>query len=136
MKVYLAARYGRYLEMQHYAAQVREAGHEVISSWIDGHDSQKDSDVNYWHLFAERDLSEIDTCDIFLTFSENPKQGFPRGGRHVELGYAIAKGKWVIICGPAENVFHELVNDNVSRYDEWEDALMDLESMEGEYHNG
>jgi nucleoside 2-deoxyribosyltransferase len=37
---------------------------------------------------------------------------FPRGtpstggGRHVEFGYALAKGKRVVVIGERENVFH------------------------------
>ncbi len=28
------------------------------------------------------------------------------GGRHVEFGYALAKGKPIVLVGPQRNVFH------------------------------
>ena len=37
MKIYLAARYGRRAEMLVYAEQLRALGHEITSTWIDGH---------------------------------------------------------------------------------------------------
>ncbi len=30
------------------------------------------------------------------------------GGRHVETGYALAKDKWVVVVGEAENIFHRV----------------------------
>lgn len=35
------------------------------------------------------------------------KVGGGRGGRHVEFGYAMAKGKRLIVVGHRENLFHE-----------------------------
>ncbi len=34
--------------------------------------------------------------------------GYSRGGRHVEAGYALAKGKYLVLVGPRENVFYSL----------------------------
>src|SRR5213076_749243 len=35
-KIYLAARYSRHVEMQGYAKQLRAAGYEITSRWING----------------------------------------------------------------------------------------------------
>jgi hypothetical protein len=54
------------------------------------------------------DLEDIDRSDTLLFFSEDPLVGIPRGGRHVEFGYALGTGKRVCVVGGHENVFHFL----------------------------
>jgi nucleoside 2-deoxyribosyltransferase len=62
----------------------------------------------YHRETAQVDLDDVDDCDIFVFFSEDPLSGVPRGGRHVEFGYALAKGKRIAVIGPEENTFHYL----------------------------
>ena len=54
------------------------------------------------------DLEDIDAADMMVFFSEDPLVGTPRGGRHVEFGYALAKGKRIVVIGGPENIFHYL----------------------------
>jgi len=72
-------------------------------------------------VFAERDLEDIMMADGFLFFAEDPAIGIPRGGRHIEMGYALAIGKTIEVIGPVENVFHML--EDVVHYPTFEEWL-------------
>lgn len=43
-----------------------------------------------------------------ISFTEPPRSGASRGGRHVEYGIALARGVRVIVVGFRENIFHWL----------------------------
>ena len=62
--------------------------------------------------FALRDLHDIDIADACILFTEEPESCWPRGARHVELGWAWKSGKTCMIVGPRENVFHWLLPDS------------------------
>jgi nucleoside 2-deoxyribosyltransferase len=113
MRVYLAARYSRYPEMQDYAKQLSILGTTVTSRWING-----DHDINIDGTtpgeprlrFAQEDWEDLLIADVVISFTEEPGKagGRNRGGRHVEFGAALALGKRCIVVGHRENVFHEL----------------------------
>lgn len=112
MKVYLAARYSRRLELAGYARELRDLGIEVTSRWLLGlHDTPPEGvapeGVEHWRWCAEDDIADVDAADVLvaLTEPEGNVVGRGRGGRHVELGYAIARGKAVIVVAHRENVF-------------------------------
>lgn len=104
MKVYLAARYGSQPAMREIAGQMKQCGITVTSRWIWG-------DYEYLPPFrcAQDDLEDVEEADVLLAFS--PREGFNSGsgGRHVELGYALALHKRVLLVGERENVFHSMV---------------------------
>ena len=51
---------------------------------------------------AERNLEDIDACEVFVVLTT----GSPaRGGRHFETGYAFARDKPIIVVGPIEHTF-------------------------------
>ena len=103
MKIYLAANYSTFPQMQEHAKTLEKDGHEVTSEWITGtHD--KDDRAEY----ARIDLRDVDAAEAVIFFSEAPVGSRTRGGKHVEFGYALAKGKRVFIVGPRVNVFHHL----------------------------
>lgn len=112
MKIYLAARYSRKQEMMRLAETLRENAIEVTSSWLDepfAPDTLLNEVSPRLNMeYALTDLRDIDRADTVLFFSEDPLVGTPRGGRHVEFGYAVAKGKRVVVIGQPENVFHYL----------------------------
>ncbi len=126
---YLAPRFARRDEMQEYADDLARLGHGVWGNWIDNLFPESED----WLLMnpaitasiARDDLADIDRADIFVAFTEPPFNGDNRGGRHVELGYAIAKGKHVIVVGPRENVFHCLFGIEV--FETWEAFLRSLQ---------
>lgn len=57
---------------------------------------------------AQMDLDDIDGAYVFVLFSSRAGFRNTTGGKHVETGYAIAKGKPIVLIGEVENVFHGL----------------------------
>lgn len=122
MRVYLASRYTRRLEMRDKAIEIEAMGHAITSRWLDG-EYQLDGafaeaarayeDRGEMHPaavdFALADVADIRGSDLVLTFTERPREpNNARGGRHVEFGLAYALGKPIVIVGYQENVFHLL----------------------------
>jgi hypothetical protein len=138
-KVYLAARYSRREELCGYRDELSGRGHEVTSRWLNGShqlDNQgvpisdegerrfEEADPSADHLrihFAEEDMKDVLSAGTVIAFTEEPRSGNSRGGRHVELGMALAAGKQVIIVGPRENVFCWL--PQVEHYSSWRDFI-------------
>lgn len=120
MNLYLAARYGEQLEMRRWRDVLQAAGHVVTARWIDGkHDGLPPSQC------AQDDLEDIDAADVLIIWSPRHHFGNGRGGRHVEVGYAIGLGIPIILVGERENVFHHLINRVVPS----KDHIGDLVSM-------
>ena len=115
MKIYMAAQFRRRDELAGLVPALEAAGHACTSDWLrqatplDGKMTNHTEADNA--MFATRDLEDIDAADALLFFSEDPLVGVPRAARHVEFGYAFARGKWLAVCGPRENVFHWLLPD-------------------------
>jgi len=111
MRFYLAARYSRLSEMQKVRLQLQELGHCVTSRWVNGDHQALDNGVTLAasdiaaRRFAEEDLEDIHGADAIVAFTERPRSQHSRGGRHVELGYALALDKHILVIGPRENVF-------------------------------
>lgn len=131
MRIYLASRYSRFKEMQAYRGDLKTAGHSVTSRWING-DHQIDDAGLSTHAkeserirFAQEDASDLYAADCVISFTEAPRSSNSRGGRHVEFGMALARGKRVIIVGHRENVFHCL--PEVEFFKTWPEALRGLD---------
>jgi hypothetical protein len=60
-------------------------------------------------MMCLEDLNEVDTL---IFFSEDSETSWPRGGRCVEYGIALALGRRLLMVGPRENLFHELLPDS------------------------
>jgi hypothetical protein len=105
-RVYLASRYGRRPQMHALARVIEAAGHTVTARWVHGsHDSDEIGD----QTCALDDLQDLEAADVLVSFTETDTvPGRARGGRHVEFGYALARGKRCIVIGPRENVFHHV----------------------------
>ena len=125
-KIYLAGRYRRRQELARYGDELQASGHEVTSRWVyardhspDGHTSPPEIRLRY----AQEDYADLREADTVIAFTEQENTPYSHGGRHVELGMAIALRKDVFVVGPRENVFchlpcvnhHELWNDEVMR---------------------
>lgn len=118
MRIYIAALYARKSEMVIMADKIKRAGHEVTSRWL------TESEALDWSAASVMDLADIDNSDVLLSFTHPRGTMTSGGGRHVEFGYAMAKGKRLVIIGESENVFHD--SKNVSIYkslDSWLDQL-------------
>jgi len=135
MKVYLAGRYDRRLELCGYADELRREGHTVDCRWLLGthqlHPSPEIVDIPNDSIpmeaapFAQDDVEDIFKADTFIVFSERPDSHSKRGGRHVEFGIALSLRRFtsrqppmrLVVIGPRENVFHCLPEIEV--YGDW-----------------
>jgi hypothetical protein len=144
MRVYLAARYSRRVELCGYREELSEVGIAVTSNWLDGPRQraiagkvlgERDEAIieagggaleaiELRRLCAVQDTADVAAADTFVTFTEPPDASASRGGRHVEFGLALATHKRIVVIGPVENVFHALTE--VERFDTWDDALAHL----------
>jgi nucleoside 2-deoxyribosyltransferase len=99
-KVYLAARFPLKGDMEVYANRLKEDGHEIVASWVyGGENCLSNEDI------AVLDLKDIDRSDTLVLFTSPKGTAAPGGGRFVEFGYALAKGKKTYVVGEKENVF-------------------------------
>lgn len=134
-KIYLAARYSRNDEMRGVRDVLSGLGYSVTSRWIDLHpdvvgdfSSSFDSDTlnatpELCAPLGQHDLDDIDRADWVVNFTCGTGG---KGGRHVELGYAHAKGKRLFIVGPRENVFHTLAG--IEHYPTWRAFVISVAS--------
>lgn len=119
MKVYLAAMYQWMDRMKEERERFRAAGFEVTSQWIDN--GEESVAIVTRHDAAQMDFNDIDLADILVLFTLDHGTMFSSGGRMVELGYAMAKGKAVFIVGDRENVFCH--HDTITVCKDVDDAL-------------
>jgi nucleoside 2-deoxyribosyltransferase len=70
-------------------------GHTITSGWLshEGYNNAPDSDVQ-----ALGDLADVDKADCLLMWAEQYGQR-PGRGKYVELGYAHARGKRIVLVG-------------------------------------
>lgn len=123
-KVYLAGRFSRRHEFRQFADALSAAGHEVTSSWLYSDDLH--ANLGGFHSYsaasaAERDLADVRAATVCIAFTEEPERRQGRGGRHVEVGVAIAIGLKLIVVGDPEHIFHLL--PDVQHVQAPEDAL-------------
>ncbi len=100
--VYVSAPYEMIEEARSLAAWLSSLGHEVTSSWLREGEGQDDAEN------ARMDLCEVLAADWFLALNPAEWKRSGTGGRHVELGYALAFSIPVVILGVRSNVFHHL----------------------------
>lgn len=127
--VYLAARFSRLPELLTYKDKLEARGVTVTSRWLrGGHEwvGTPDEEIPVEHnaRFAQDDIDDLMAADVVVCFTESPRSGPARGGRHVEAGYALAMGKRLVVVGFRENVFYCL--PQVEFYANWHDALESL----------
>jgi len=93
LRVYIAASYPRYNEAHELGIKLEEMGFEVISYWHQG----EEKIANY--KSAQRamgDLFAIQQCDLFIELIGDEES---KGGRHCELGMALAWNMKIILIG-------------------------------------
>jgi hypothetical protein len=116
--------------MQQYAKDLAQAGITVTSRWILGdHDLRAHGQAEADHFlprWAQEDWDDLCAAEIVISFTEGPGEvaGRARGGRHVELGIALALRKRCLIVGFRENVFHWM--PAIEFYATWNEALSHL----------
>lgn len=121
MRIYLAASWSRRLEMVDVANQIRDLYSpyaEVYSRWL------AESSIADLRTRASEDLQDIDDCHVLIRFTDRPtlitwhdQDGVTisyapahliTGARMVEMGYALAKGKTIVVVGGNQAIFDHL----------------------------
>lgn len=126
MKIYLAGRFSRLPELVEHADELEANGITCTSRWLrGGHEwtgtADEEIPVERLAQFAQEDLDDLNAADAVICFTESPRTGPARGGRHVEMGCALARGKPIITVGHRENVFYCL--PHIFFVDDWPHAL-------------
>ena len=125
--IYIAGQYARRDEFRAYAASLRLRGIVVTSRWLDEpyplNSTITDLTPEENHGLAMKDRDDIEDALGFLFFAEDPGNQPPRGGRHVEFGYAVAFQKRIFVIGGPENTFHYL--PEIKHYPTFEEFLRD-----------
>jgi len=132
MRIYLASRFSRRHECHAIGKELEKFGYEIVSRWtLPDSDhvvpvgmSQQAADAER-QRFAVEDLNDIDLADCIVALMEPEARNNTRGGRHVEFGYAIGKGKELVVIGCRETVFHH--HPNVHHFEKIEDYLSVVE---------
>lgn len=115
MKIYIAALFSRRAEMEFHANKIKENGHEITARWVYGGEEGLTREQ-----IALLDLEDVDRADIVISFTHPRGTATNGGGRHVEFGYALARGKKLVLIGERENVFHHHHEVEVfSNVEEW-----------------
>jgi nucleoside 2-deoxyribosyltransferase len=121
LKIYIAGRFSRQKEFLRYRHDLEAAGHTVTASWLDQEVPDENLSLRQAAKYAERDIADLKAADCIISFAEAPRAAnFPRGGRHVEYGAAIALGKRLIVISYRENIFHFL--PQVEFFRNWADC--------------
>ena len=102
--IYLAAPFELISVMGVLAADLTRAGFTIRASWL----LADPDDLDLYAADALRDLTDIDAADIVVVANPPEYYRSGSGGRHVEMGYALALGKPVVLWGHPSNVFHLL----------------------------
>ena len=105
MRFYLAGKFRWQKVIYTIGQKLTAHGHQVGARWLTGHDSANPS-PSLQAQWAAEDLQDIDAAEAVVVFQlpcDNPEQSI---GRHVEFGYALAKGKPVSLIGLQTSVFH------------------------------
>lgn len=121
---YISARFDRRVEMLGIRAELQAIGHWVTSGWLDLHsgtapetytNEEMRANPLRFEQFARSDIDDLSRATAVLAFSSGDGSG--SGGRHIEVGYALACSLPVFLIGPRENVFHTLTS--IHHYPDW-----------------
>ena len=104
--------------------------HEIVSTWIDGHHETRpgiddDASPEERAAWAHEDFYDVTRADCVVSFTEPPR-GNSRGGRHVEFGIGLGRGKRMVLIGEREHVFHCL--PYVEVYPDWDSFLARIDA--------
>jgi hypothetical protein len=114
MKIALGAAYHRKAEVRELAAKISRIGHTVLCRWIDEPDRQAPNRKALIE-WANLDLDDIRQCHYFIRLTDDLSDplvpsALATGGRFVEMGYALALGKTVVVLGGVQSIYDNLEN--------------------------
>ncbi len=99
--VYIAAPYPEREAARRVMLLLEHCGVTVTSRWLREPDILCDGD-------ARKDLLDVAAADVLVALNPEAWCSSGTGGRHVELGYALACGKAIVLVGERSNIFHHL----------------------------
>lgn len=80
---------------------------------------------------AQQDFEDIASSEVLLLLTADYLGvNGTSGGRHVETGYALARGLHVIVVGEPENVFHRVQSGAVEVVQSFIEALTAIQQLE------
>ncbi len=133
MRIYVAASYPNKEAAKELAATLKAMGHEIMSGWVfeyEGYGSEpkfeNETELERFERLqksAERDYLEVKASDMIVCITDGENQ-LTHGGRHSELGLAMAWSKEIVILGPREQVFH--YHTAIKQYDNVLEFFQDL----------
>ena len=123
MKIYIGGKLSDRQRLHEIRRQIWEAGHEVVSTWIDeGGDYATGFGGKYATKIALRDMCQISSADLFIIDTTSPLTAGGGGGREFEFGFASGqfqhKQLWRV--GPVNSSFHAFVD---REFGTWEEAI-------------
>jgi hypothetical protein len=123
MKFYLASIFRDRPRMLDVTTDLVLLGHRVTARWIHHPPDVQPMDSRYdLHEKAVEDLDDVDKAKGLILFTDDVDGHKGGGGRHVEFGFALAKGKQLYVVGPVTSVFHHL-KVICKRTDTWSEML-------------
>ena len=105
MNIYIAAPSEERQAAREMKIRLKAAGYTMTSRWIES-EFFNSTDEGYLIKWAENDLQDVYDADLLVAINSEEYRNSGTGGRHVELGYALAYAKPVILCGIKSNIFH------------------------------
>lgn len=107
LRIALSAKFSRREEMRAVASWLRSLGYVITSRWLESQADDSNLSDSEASAAAVMDVKDVLDADVLVAFAERPlSRDDVRGGRHVELGVALASGKPVVLIGRHEHVFH------------------------------
>jgi hypothetical protein len=110
MNIYLAAQFKEQALMMQWAIFLRHHNHFITSRWLLVNEADEKKPSKEVTNAGIIDLEDIDASEIVISQTLKRGELFTGGGRHIEFGYAFAKGKKLINVGGYESAFHHLPN--------------------------
>lgn len=138
MKIYIAASFTKREQACRLRDRLIECGFIITSGWLNGQYPLYGNGNNLdMEKFSQMDLEDVTRAycvvqitDVSIEDKNNKQQ--TKGGRHTELGFALAQGKHVFLLGPREQVFHfHPAVHQVNELDELIPLLIGFQRLEG-----
>lgn len=107
--LYIASRFENQARCRSLAQKIGQQGYGITSHWLYKKPSGAGVYTGSPATWQEQDLADVDRADALVHVTARREDGYTSGGNHVEFGYALAKGKPVLVLGPRESVFHHNV---------------------------
>lgn len=109
MIVYIAAPFELRKEAAQLRAQLDVVDIGCCSRWIDLFGGQPATEL------AASDLADVREAHAVVLINPPSYANKGTGGRHVEIGFALALGITIVIHGVKSNIFHELPGVSVTQ---------------------